>query len=292
MDALDRLRTFIAVAEQVSFARAAAARRMSPTKASRAVAELERELGVPLLRRTTRSVGLTDAGARYLEHCRHALGELDEAARALKGVGSHPLGRLVVSAPGMFGRNLVLPVAVELMDRHPDLEVELLLTDRVVRVVEEGVDVAVRIAELPDSGLTAVRVRDVRRVLVASPDYLARRGSPESVADLHDHAIIAVDAFAPNNEWRFAGDRPQTVRLQPRLRVNDMAAAIAAAAAGVGISRVFCYQVVDEVRSGRLTTLLDAFAPPPVPVSLVFQPHRQRSAAVRAFVDLAKERLR
>ncbi len=292
MDALARLRVFVAVAEAASFARAAAALRISATKASRAVAEVEDELGVTLLRRTTRSVALTDAGARYLEHCRHALSELDDAARSLRGDSGEPAGRLVVSAPTMFGRKLVLPVVAALLEQWPRLAVELLLTDRMTRLAEEGVDVAVRIAELSDSSLTSMRLREVRRVLVASPSYLERRDVPAAIGDLGDHALIAFEPFAPNDEWRFAGPGRQSVRLAPRLRVNDMAAAISAARSGLGVARVFCYQVEDDIGDGRLVTILDEFAPPPVPVSLVFQASRQRSVTVRAFVDLAVERLR
>lgn len=292
MDRLECVRTFVAVAEHASFVRAAAAMRISATKASRAVAELEAELGVPLLHRTTRTVALTAAGTHYLEHCRHALDALDEAGRAVRGQGGEPQGRVVVSAPVMFGRMLILPIVAELLTRHPALDIDLVLTDRQVRLVDEGVDVGVRIADLPNSALTAVRMREVKRVLVASPAYLARHGTPANPEELHDHALIGVDAFAPGDEWRFGGKGRTAVRLKPRLRVNDMAAAIAAAVAGLGITRVFCYQVDDQIDANLLVTLLDAFAPEPVPVSLVMQPHRQRSPAVRAFVDLAKARLR
>ncbi len=292
MDRLDRLRLFVAVAEHASFAKAARSSRVSPTKVTRAIASLEAELGVPLLRRTTRHVALTDAGSRYLEHCRHALAELDEAARGLRGAGDEPRGRLVLGAPAMFGRLLVLPIVAELLARHPALNVELVLTDRVVHLLEEGIDAAIRIADLADSRLTALRLRTVRRVLVAATGYLARRGPLQTPADLAAHDLIALDAFAPGDEWRFAGAERPAVRLAPRLRVNDMAAAIAAAEADLGITRAFCYQVEEQVAQGRLVTLLDAYAPAPVPVSVLFLPHRQRSPALRAFVDLARERLR
>lgn len=292
MDRLEALRTLSLVAERSSFAEAARELRISPTKASRAVAELEADLGTALLRRTTRSVVLTEAGSHYLERCRHALAELDEADRALKGESGEPRGLLVVTAPVLFGRRLVRPVVCDLLRRHPKLEVQLLLFDRVVRLIDEGVDVAVRIADLSDSALTAVRVREVRRVLVASPEYIAKHGMPATVAQLQGHALISFDGFAPNGEWRFAGSGRPAIRLEPRLLTNDMDAAIEAAIDGIGVTRVFCYQVDEHIAAGRLVRVLDNAAPAPVPISLVFQPHRQRSAAVRAFVEIAKERLR
>lgn len=292
MDRLTALRTFALVAEHGSFVAAAQALRISPTKASRVVADLEATLGTALLHRTTRSVTLTDAGAHYLERCRHALDELDEAERALRGEDAEPRGLLVVTAPVLFGRMLVRPVVNELLTRHPWLRVRLLLLDRVVRLAEEGVDVAVRIADLSDSSLRAVRLRETRRVLVASPAYLARHGTPATIAQLQAHALISFDGFAPYDEWRFAGPGRPSVRLDARFGTNEMEAAIEAALDGLGITRTFCYQVEAHVAAGRLVRLLDDAAPAPVPVSLLYQPHRQRSAALRAFVELARTTLR
>jgi DNA-binding transcriptional LysR family regulator len=192
------MRTLSLVAERSSFAEAARELRISPTKASRLIAELEADLGASLLRRTTRSVGLTEAGAHYLERCRPAMVELDEADRAIRGEAGEARGLLVISAPVLFGRMLVRPVVGELLRRHARLEVKLLLLDRVARLVDEGIDVAVRIGELSDSALAAVRVREVRRILVASPAYLAARGVPREPAQLHDHDLISFDRFAPN----------------------------------------------------------------------------------------------
>lgn len=292
MDRLEALRVLSLVAERASFAEAARLLRISPTKASRAVAEIEAYLGVALLNRTTRSVVLTKAGAHYLERARAALAELDEVDRTLKGEGGEPRGLLVITAPVLFGQMLVRPVIGELLRRHPKLDVRLLLLDRVTRLVDEGVDVAVRIADLSDSALTAVRLREVRRLLVASPAYVEAHGEPSSIAKLERHALISFDRFAPNGEWRFAGAGRPAIRLAPRLITNDMNSAIDAAIDGVGIARVFCYQVAEHVAAGRLLTVLEKTASAPVPVNLVFQPHRQRSAAVRAFLDLARKRLR
>lgn len=290
MDRLDRLRTFVAVAGRLSFVEAARDARVSPTAASRAVAALEEELGVALFRRTTRSVALTPEGASYLDRCRHALAELDDAARSLRGDAAAPRGTLVVTAPVVFGRTEILPVVVGLLRDHPELHIRLTLTDRVVRLVDEGVDIAVRIADLSDTALHASRVGETRRVLVASPSYLAERGTPRVVADLHDHSLLAFDAFAANGEWRFTGGA--AVRFVPRLLTNSVKAAVDAAADGLGITRALCYQVAGHVTAGRLRRVLVEYEPPPVPINLLFQASRRRSPNVRAFVDATRDRLR
>lgn len=288
MDRLDMLRTFVAVADHASFAEAARRLRVSPTAASRAVAALELDLGTPLLRRTTRSVRLTDEGAAYLERCRAALTELDDAALALRGTGALPRGNLVVTAPVTFGRLHILPITTSLLRNHPQLGVELTLIDRVVRLVEEGIDVAVRVGDLSDSALHALKVAEVRRVLVASPGYLAARGTPVNVPALHDHALISFTEIDRAHEWRFGATGKTAIRIEPRLTVNSADAAIAAAAEGVGIARVLSYQALAAVASGRLVTLLDEAAPPPVPVHLVYQANRRTSVNVRAFIDAAR----
>lgn len=291
MDRFQVLRLFVAVGEHASFAEAARRLRVSPTAASRAIAGLERDLGATLLRRTTRSVALTDAGARYHERCRHALDELDDAARSLRGEDAEPRGTLVVAAPEMFGRLHILPVVTGLLRAYQKLDVRLTLSDRVVRLVEEGIDVAVRIAELPDSSLRATQVAETRRVLVASPGYLAKHGTPQRVADLHDHALIAFDNFAPNGEWRFGGPGRPAIRFEPRLLTNNVMAAIEAADSGLGITRALCYQVRAQIDRGELVQLLAEFDPPSVPISLLYAPNRQRSANVRAFVDATRKAL-
>src|SRR5262245_37465536 len=199
MVSFQALRTFVAVANHRSFAEAARTLRISPTAASRAIADLEVGLGVTLLRRTTRSVGLTPEGAAYLERCRIALDELDDAERSLRGEHAEPRGELIVTAPVVLGRMHILPIVTKLLRDHPQLDVHLVLVDRVIRLVEEGIDVAVRIADLSDSSLHAIRV-EVRRVLVASPTYLAERGMPTQVSDLLKHDLIAFDSFALNGE--------------------------------------------------------------------------------------------
>ncbi len=289
MDRLDALRTFVAVAQRGSFVEAARALHVSPTAASRAIADLEGRLGVLLLRRTTRSVSLTPEGAAYLERCRIALEDLDDAERQLRGEAAAPHGLLRLTAPVLFGRLHVLPMATALMAAHQDLKVELMLTDRLVKLAEDGVDVAVRIADLSDSALHAIRIAQIHRVLVASPDYLLRRGAPDSIAQLHQHDLIAFDNFMPNGEWRFGGGKP-AIRIEPRLLTDSVSAAVDAALAGVGIARLMCYQVAEHVRAGHLSYVLSAHNPPAVPVNLVFQSKRRAAPNVRAFIEAARAR--
>lgn len=282
------LKVFVAVADKASFAEAARSLRISPTAATRAIAALEESLGATLLRRTTRAVSLTADGAAYVERCRQALEELDDAARSLRGENAEPRGLLVITAPIVFGRMHVRPIVSQLLCAHQKLDVRLMLTDRVVRLVDEGVDVAVRIAELSDSSLHALRVGEVRRVLVASPAYLAARGTPATVASLRDHDLIAFDNFSRNDEWRFAGLGHAVIRFKPRLLTNSVDAAIDAAIDGLGIARTLSYQVMRHVADGRLALVLDDLAPPAAPVSILYQANRQRSPNVRAFVTAAR----
>lgn len=288
MDRLDMLRTFVAVADHASFAEAARRMRVSPTAASRAVATLEEALGTILLRRTTRSVRLTEEGAAYLQHCRTALGELDNAALALRGDRASPSGTLVLTAPVTFGRLHILPIVTTLLRAHPSLKVELTLIDRVVRLVDEGIDVAVRIGDLSDSGLHALKVAEVRRVLVASPAYLAAHGTPANVPALHDHALLSFTGLDRAREWRFGPGGKVALRIEPRLTLNAADAAVRAAIDGLGIVRLLSYQTLEAVASGKLVTVFDELAPPPIPVHLVYQASRRASINVRALIDAAR----
>ncbi len=292
MDRLDRLRVFVAIADKASFTEAARALGVSPTAASRGVAELETSLGVALLRRTTRSVALTPEGAAYLERCRRVLEELDDAARSIRGDKADPRGLLIVTAPVLFGRMHILPIVTHLLRAYTELDVRLGLTDRFTRLVEEGVDVAVRIGDLADSSLHATRVAEVRRVLVASPAYVAARGAPATPADLSDHDIIAFEGFILNGEWRFGPKLETVVRCEPRLVTDSIEAAIDAAIEGIGIARALSYQTDHHVAAGRLSYLLSDVEPPPWPVNLVYQANRLRAPNVRAFLDEARRALR
>lgn len=279
MDRLRTLRTFICVAEQASFAEAGRRLGLSPTTVTRTIAGLEASLGVQLLRRTTRSVRLTEEGALFLARCRAGLAEIDGAFDIVQGRRSNPRGTLTVTAPVMFGRLHVQPVVVELLRQYPDLQVRLLLLDRVVSLVEEGVDVAVRIAELPDSSLHMLRVGEVRRVMSASPSYLAARGRPTTRTDLRDHDVIRVE----DEVGRSAGPA--------RLTVNHMDAAIAAAVAGLGVVASLSYQVAEDVAAGRLEHILTDDTAPALPISLLFQSGRRGHPNVRAFIEAARQHL-
>lgn len=288
MDKLRTLRTFICVAEQESFAEAGRRLNISPTTVSRAIAALEADLGVQLLMRTTRSVRLTNEGGEFLTRCRAGLAEIDGAFHTVRSGRSMPHGTLTVTAPVRFGRLHVLPIVVELLQRYPDLHVRLLLLDRVVSLVEEGVDVAVRIANLPDSSLHMLRVGELRRVLSASPTYLAARGRPKSLADLRDHDVISVEDEAGSHRgWGL-----DAVRRSGRLSVNNVDAAVSAAVAGFGVVRTLSYQITEEVATGRLERLLTDKATPALPISLLFQSGGKDHPNVRAFVELAKPHLR
>lgn len=292
MDRLSTLAAFVTIADKGSFAAAAREHRVSPQAITRAVAALEARLGVRLLQRTTRSVRLTDEGALLLARCRQPLVELDDAERAVVGTGAEPQGSLVVTAPVVFGRMHVVPVVADLLRQHPRLVVRLILSDRFAHLVEEGIDVALRIGELADSALRAVKVGEVRRVLAASPAYLEARGTPSRIAELRNHDVIAFTGIAASNEWRFGHDSRASVQVSPRLFVNSADAAIGAAAAGLGICRVLSYQVTADVAAGRLRTVLDEAAPPAVPVNLVFHGARAGTPNVRSFLEAAKTRFR
>ncbi|MDJ0947491.1 MAG: LysR family transcriptional regulator [Alphaproteobacteria bacterium] len=293
MDHLQAMSVFVAVAEEAGFAPAARRLNMSPPSVTRAVSGLEARLGARLLHRTTRSVRLTEAGQRYLADCRRILLEIGEADRQAAGVHAAPSGLVTVTASVVFGRVILLPVLLDLLDRYPEISVSALLVDRVVHLLDEGIDVAVRIAELPDSSLTAVRVGSVRRVLCASPDYLAKRGRPRRPADLSEHEIVSFASAPLGGEWTFARDgKAQTVRPVSRLLLNTADAAIAAAMAGRGITRVLSYMIAPHVQSGALETVLADYEPPAVPIHVVHKEAGQTSARVRAVVDHLCQALR
>jgi DNA-binding transcriptional LysR family regulator len=284
---------FVAVAEEEGFAAAARRLRMSPPAVTRAVAVLERRLGVRLLTRTTRLVRTTDAGARYLEDARRILLETDEADEAAAGINAVPRGQLAVTAPVLFGKIYVIPVIAAYQATYPETTVSALFIDRVVNLVEEGLDVGIRIGQLPDSSLRAIRVGNVRRVVCASPAYLSKHGGPESPGDLARHPIIAATSMSPGSEWVFArGKEKISVRLRPRMLVNTNDGALEAARHGVGLTRLLSYQVANELAAGTLKAVLTEFDDALLPVHVIHREGRQGPAKVRSFVDLAVERLR
>ncbi|MCA0211231.1 MAG: LysR family transcriptional regulator [Proteobacteria bacterium] len=291
MDRLLTLEMFVAVASEGGFAAAARKLGSSPPAVTRGIAALEARLGTTLFHRSTRAVALTDAGTAFLDQARRILAELAGAERELRGAAAEPRGQLHLTAPVMFGQLHVLPVVGDLMAQHRELTVRMMLIDRNVRIVEEGIDVAVRIGPLADSGLKAVRVGAVRQMLVASPAYLARRGAPATVADLADHDLIGTMGPRWTSEWQFANSRWR-LDAPPRLVVNTVDGVLAAAEAGLGIANLLSYQLAEAVDAGRLISLLADEQPPALPVHLLFEPSRAALPAVRLFIDAMKARLR
>jgi DNA-binding transcriptional LysR family regulator len=299
MDRLETMRVFVAVAEEEGFAAAARRLALSPPAVTRAVTALEERIGAPLLHRTTRIVRLTEAGTRFLADCKRILGEIEEAEAAAAGAHAEPRGLLTLTASALFGRMFVTPVLLDFLARHPHVSARTVFVDRIVDIVDEGIDVAVRISHLPDSSLSAVRVGSVRRVLCASPAYLAEHGVPGAPEDLAKLDAIAFGPVAPHAEWTFSsgssgssGAKTITVSPPARLFVNAADVAIAAAVAGRGVTRVLSYMIEPDVRAGRLAIVLPEYEPPPVPIHVVHVEGRRASARVRAFVDFAAERLR
>ena len=293
MDTFRAIRVFITVADNEGFAAAARGLNMSAPAVTRAVAMLEEELGTPLFVRTTRSVRLTDTGQRFLQDARRILNDLEEAKDAATGSLAAPRGELHVTAPALFGRMYVTPILGDFLNMYPQVTARTLFVDRIVNLVDEGLDVVIRLGNLPDSSLVAVRCGAIRHVVVASPDYIARAGMPAVPQDLADHRIIHATATTAGNDWKFQhDDRPISVRLQPRVRMNTNDAAIELAVAGGGVARLISYQVAPYVADGRLQVVLDAFEMPSQPVHVVHQEGRLVSAKVRAFVDFTVPRLR
>jgi DNA-binding transcriptional LysR family regulator len=266
---------------------------LSPPALTRAISGLEARIGARLLHRTTRTVRLTEAGARFLADCKRILGEIEEAEAAAAGGSLEPRGQLAVTAPVLFGRMYVAPILFEFLERYAGVTARTLFVDRIVDLLEEDIDVAVRIAHLPDSSLTAIPVGSVRSVVCASPRYLATYGRPRTVDDLAKHKTIAFWPTLASLDWPFvSGSRVRTVRASAQLIVNNNDLAIAAAVAGRGLARVLSYQIVAEVRAKRLEILLADFEPKPLPISVVHVEGRRAAAKVRAFVDMTVERLR
>lgn len=288
MDRLEAMAAFVAVAEQRGFASAARRLNLSPSTVTRLVAALEERLSIRLLQRTTRSVTLTASGARYLDRARRILEEVGDAERMARSERTEPAGRFVVAAPQVFGRREVAPLMCAFLARHPKVLGELTLADRLVSLVEEGVDLAIRIGVLEDSSLVIRKVGETRRVVVGSPRYLASRKKPRSPKDLAAHATIQFTAITPAPEWRFVLDGEEArVSITPAFVTNSADAAIGHAELGGGLAMVLAYQVVDAVKAGRLEVVLEKFEPPPSPIQLVYPTARLLSANVRAFIDLA-----
>jgi DNA-binding transcriptional LysR family regulator len=289
MDRIDAMQAFVAVADLEGFAPAARKLGLSPSGVTRLISALEERLGARLLQRTTRSVALTETGARYLERARRILADVEEAEGAAEGERLLPRGRLVVSAPVGFGRLHVSPIVSKYLNRYPEVSADLRLSDLTINLVDEGVDLAVRIGHLPDSSLVARHVGQMRRVVVASPGYLQKHGEPQLPEAIMSHQTIQFSNLSVSG-WRFLRDG-QEVRVAPtpRLITNSADAAVQYAAQGGGLTRVLAYQAADEIKAGRLTVVLKKFEQPPLPMHIVYPTSRLLSAKVRTFIDLVIE---
>jgi DNA-binding transcriptional LysR family regulator len=293
MDRLEAMSLLVAAVDAGSLSAAARRLKMPLPTFSRKVAELEARIGSRLLIRSTRRLTPTDAGRVYLDACRRILEDVAEAERGAAGEFSAPKGRLVVTAPVGFGRLHVLPVVIAFLKAYPDIDVHLALSDRVVSLVEDPVDLAVRIGELPDSALIAIRVGEVRRITCASPGYLARRGVPRDPADLAAHDCISFESLTSGTSWTFPNGRSSlTVDVRSRLVVGSAEAAVAAAVAGLGITRVLSYQAAAALRARKLREILAESAPSPIAVNLLHASGRNPPAKLRAFLDFAAPGLR
>ena len=292
MDRFQSLSTFVAVAESGSFSGAARRLGQSLATVSRRVAELESHLQVQLLARTTRKVALTQAGQQFLSSAQQILSALDTAEKRAAGTATAPRGKLVVTAPIVFGRLHVLPVVADFLAIHEEVQIDLKLQDRVVDLIEEQVDIAVRIGDLPDSSLIARKIGRIGQTVCASPAYLRIRRAPEWPSDLQQHQCISFSRAAGPVHWQFVdGERTISQPIISRLTVNTAEAALDAAIAGGGITRLFSYQAAAAIGEGRLQPILQKFAPPTVPASLVYVSGTMMTAKLRAFIDFATPRL-
>jgi DNA-binding transcriptional LysR family regulator len=292
MDRWQAMRVFAKVAEVESFADAGRQLHMSPPAVTRIVSALEDIIGTRLLTRTTRSVKLTEAGSRYLVDCQRLLADLAEAEATAAGAYGKPTGTLTVTASAMFGTMFVLPLMTEYLDLYPDVVGRGLFVDRLVSMVDEGIDVAIRIGHLPDSGLTATRVGQIRRVICGSPVYFERQGVPIVPGDLANHRIIASTSAWTSLEWRFGVQKKSTIHVNPRLFCSTNEAAISAAADGWGLTRVLSYQIAPQLEAGELRTILSDHEEEALPIHVVHPEGRHASAKVRSFIDFAVGKLR
>ena len=295
MDRIDAMRVFVSALDTGSLAGAGRRLGRSPAAVSRAIAFLENHVGVQLLHRTTRSIRLSEAGERYAAACRRVLTDLEEADMLAAGERAAPRGLLTLTAPLISGEEVLRPILDAFLDAYPAVSARLLLLDRPVSLVDEGIDAALRIAHLPDSTLVAVRIGEVRRVVAAAPSYLAQHPRIAEPADLASHRVVSMTHFGIDS-WSFppapGSTTARTVQFAPRLIVNSVRAAVASAAEGHGVTRLFSYHVGEEVRAGRLKIVLGDAEHAPLPVHIITPEGRLSVPKVRAFVDFALPRLK
>lgn len=292
MDRWHAMKVFVRVADGGGFAEAARQLDMSAPAVTRAIAALETHIGARLFIRTTRAVKLTDAGSRYLQDCRRILADIEEAEAAAAGSFITPSGLLTVTASVMFGGRVVMPILSEYLRANPAVTGRALFLDRVTNIIDEGIDVAIRIAHLPDSGLRAIGVGRIRRIVCATPAYFAQHGVPVHPEELARHVVIAPTSAGTSLDWRFGARSEISVKVSPRLFCNSNEAAISATLEGWGLTRLLSYQVAPLLAEGRLQTVLEDYEEPPLPVHVVHSEGRNAAAKVRSFVDFAVARLR
>lgn len=293
MDRLDAMAMLIAAVDAGSLSKASRRLGLPLATLSRKVADLEKHLRATLLIRSAKGLELTDAGRSYVESAKAILEQLDEAERAAAGEYTEPRGDLIVTAPVMFGRLHVLPTVTGFLDAFPDVAVDLKLTDRVAHFLDDQIDVALRIGQLPDSSLVATRLGEVRHVICAAPAYLATRGAPASPDELVHHRVISFESVSTGGTWPFRQDGvARAGAFRSRLGVSTIEAAIDAGRAGAGLVRALSYQVNEDVRAGRLELVLEDFEAAPRPVHLVYAPQARLPLKLRAFIDFAVPRLR
>jgi DNA-binding transcriptional LysR family regulator len=292
MDKLKAIQNFVQIAEHGSLTKAAHAQQYSLPAVVRALAALETHLGARLFQRTTRRIALTEEGKRYLESCRHVLAAVNEADATLTAGTHEPAGHLTVTAPVLFGHMHVAPAVTRFLQRYDKMRCSVLLYDRVVNLLEEGIDVGIRISPLEDSSLVALPLGSIRRVVAASPDYLRRFGVPQHPNDLRQANCVRNSASsAPNWSFHEKG-RAFNVPVKGNLNFNHIAPVLEACAAGMGFGRFFSYQVAPFVREDRLVVVLEDFEPPPRPVSIVYPHARLLPTRTRVFIDWMREELK
>ena len=293
MDKFEAMRIFIEVAECKSFVAASRELEMSAPAVTRAIAQLEHSMGLRLFNRTTRHVRLTDSGARFYEDAKRILDDVEQTIATVSGSYTHPKGTLSVTAPILFGQIHIAPIMTEYLQLNPYVSVNAIFCDRVTNILEEGLDVAIRIGHLKDSSEYAIQLGSVRKVVCASPAYLEKYGMPMTPSDLKEHEIIQASTVEPSTSWKFEGtDSKTTVKVSPRLHCTSNGAAITAASQGFGVTRLMSYQVGEEIKKGALIRILQEYEPQSLPVSIVYLEGRRANAKIRSFVELAVTRLR
>ncbi len=293
MDKFDAMRIFVEVAEANSFVAASRKLDLSAPAVTRAIARLEKVLGVQLFNRTTRHIRLTDTGARFFDDAKRILEDLEQAEAMANGSYIQPKGELTITAPVLFGQMHITPILTEYLQANPAVTANALFFDRISNLIDEGMDIAIRIGPLKDSSLYATRVGHVQRIVCASPEYLKEYGTPEHPSELTEHRIIQATTVEPSTSWRFSSPKGKvSVKVTPRMNCCQNGAAICAASHGFGITRLMSYQVGEELKAGVLQRILKDFEMDPLPVNIVYLGGQKANAKIRSFIDLAVERLR